>query len=110
MNDFNTSGSQTSAADGLAASMHTLADHAEALLHSTATISSDSTSALRGKLSGSLHDAREQLSAAQDYAIARGKRAAQATDSYVHENPWQVIAAATLVGLAIGFLSRGRRG
>jgi ElaB/YqjD/DUF883 family membrane-anchored ribosome-binding protein len=45
-------------------------------------------------------------------AIATGKervqQRAEDADEYVHENPWQVVGLAALVGVAVGFLL-GRR-
>lgn len=37
------------------------------------------------------------------------KTMSQATDRYIHANPWKTIAIAALVGCVIGFLVRPRR-
>lgn len=96
-------------ANGLAHSARELATHAEELMHSTAAISGEGVAALRGKLTNSLRSAREQIDHVQYEATRRGRVAVQATDLWVHEKPWQAIALASLIGLTIGFLSRGRR-
>jgi ElaB/YqjD/DUF883 family membrane-anchored ribosome-binding protein len=96
-------------ANGLAHSARELASHAEELMHSTAAISGEGVALLRGKLTESLKSAREQISHVQDAATRRGHEAAEATDHWVHDKPWQAIAIATLFGLAIGFMSRGSR-
>ncbi|MDP3294619.1 MAG: hypothetical protein Q8M37_07750 [Nevskia sp.] len=95
--------------DALASSAHDLATHAEELMRQTAAVSSDSIAVLREKLQDSLRSARTQIASAQDYAMERGKQAVTATDSYVHEKPWQAIAIAALAGALIGFISSGSR-
>jgi ElaB/YqjD/DUF883 family membrane-anchored ribosome-binding protein len=62
---------------------------------------------------GKLHDATARLSSALDSARERvgayntqvrdsARQAARVTDDYVHEQPWQAIAAAVIVGLVAG--------
>lgn len=96
-------------ANGLAHSARELATHAEELMHSTAAITGEGVAALRGKLGESLRNAREQIGNVQNEATRRGREAAQATDHWVHDKPWQAIAIATLFGLAVGFMSRSSR-
>ena len=96
-------------ANGLATSAHELAMHAEELLHSTAAISGESLSQLRTRLTDSLHSARAQIENVQQQTMLRGRKAATATDVWVKTNPWQAVAGATLIGLAIGFMSRRAR-
>jgi ElaB/YqjD/DUF883 family membrane-anchored ribosome-binding protein len=36
--------------------------------------------------------------------VEKTKAAARATDDYVHDNPWQAIGAAAVVGLILGAL------
>lgn len=95
--------------NGLASSARDLASNAEELMRQTAEVSNDSIAVLREKLQESLRTARTQISNAQDYAVERGRQAVTATDSYVHEKPWQAIAIAALAGALIGFLSSGSR-
>jgi ElaB/YqjD/DUF883 family membrane-anchored ribosome-binding protein len=44
----------------------------------------------------------------QDELLAQGRKAVRATDNYVHDNPWQAITVAGVVGLLVGALI-GRR-
>ncbi len=106
MNDYNSQNIET---NGLADSARDLASHAEELLHNTAAISGEGIAALRNKLTESLRIAREQIGSAQSYAMDRGKQAVSATDSYVHEKPWQALAIAALFGVMIGFMSSSSR-
>lgn len=44
----------------------------------------------------------------QSALVEKSKEAARSTDDYVHENPWQIIAAAVGVGLLLGVLMQRR--
>jgi ElaB/YqjD/DUF883 family membrane-anchored ribosome-binding protein len=81
---------------------------AEALIKATANQGGEALATVRAKAQESLAIAREKLSDAQAALLVRTKAAAQATDVYVHENPWQAIGVAAGLGLLIGFLM-GRR-
>jgi ElaB/YqjD/DUF883 family membrane-anchored ribosome-binding protein len=48
------------------------------------------------------------MTEAEQAALVKAKAAAEATDTYVHENPWQAVGIAAGVGLVIGLLI-GRR-
>jgi len=43
----------------------------------------------------------------QDNVTTKTKAAAEATDAYVHENPWKVVGMAAGLGLIVGLLLRG---
>jgi ElaB/YqjD/DUF883 family membrane-anchored ribosome-binding protein len=53
--------------------------------------------------------AKLRLQELHGHASEKARAAAQATDTYVHENPWPVLAAAALLGLVLGVMV-GRRG
>lgn len=95
--------------NGLASSAHELAMQAEELLHSTAAISGESLSLLRSRLADSLHNARMQIDKVQQQTMLQGRQAITTTDHWVKDHPWQAVAGATLIGLAIGFISRRAR-
>ena len=63
---------------------------------------------LRSRIRDRLDNAKERIVDAEQEAVDRAKRAARATDTYVHSHPWQAVGAAAAVGLAIGVLL-GRR-
>jgi ElaB/YqjD/DUF883 family membrane-anchored ribosome-binding protein len=42
----------------------------------------------------------------QDTVTTKTKAAAEATDAYVHENPWKVVGMAAGLGLIVGLLLR----
>jgi ElaB/YqjD/DUF883 family membrane-anchored ribosome-binding protein len=77
---------------------------AEALLREAAAATGDRADELRAQALKSLRQTREALNDAQDEALAQARRVARATDHYVHDNPWQAIGVAGLVGLLVGVL------
>jgi ElaB/YqjD/DUF883 family membrane-anchored ribosome-binding protein len=51
-----------------------------------------------------LHTAKTDLLKLEDSMLARGKLAAQATDSYVHDHPWGAVMVGAAVGILAGLL------
>jgi ElaB/YqjD/DUF883 family membrane-anchored ribosome-binding protein len=85
----------------------------EVLLKDAATLSGDKANAIRGDIEFKLRTAREKLTELEHAAIDRTKAAAEATDHYVHERPWQAIGitagVSVLVGITIGLLLNRHR-
>ncbi|MDI1308061.1 MAG: DUF883 family protein [Methylotenera sp.] len=77
---------------------------AEALLKATANIGDDKLAELRVKAEETLRNAKQRMMEIQSDLVANTKAAAQATDEYVHENPWRSIGLATSLGVVIGLL------
>ena len=77
---------------------------AEALLREAAGATGDRAVELREQALAAMKQTREALYDAQDEALAQGRKAARATDEYVHDNPWQAIGMAAMVGLLLGVL------
>ena len=84
-------------------------DDAEALLREAASATGDRAAELRERALKSLRATRETLHETQDIVLEHGRRAARVTDDYVHDNPWQAVAAAGLAGLLLGLVLSGRR-
>jgi len=84
-------------------------DDAEALLREAAGATGDRAAELRDRAMKSLRATRETLHETQDILLQQGRRAARVTDDYVHDNPWQAVAAAGLAGLLLGLVLSGRR-
>ena len=91
----------------------TVIEDSQALLKAMASAGGERADSLRGDLSRKLGDARKRLEDLQDSAVERGRAAAQYTDEYVHDNPWQSIAigagVAAVVGIVVGLLLADRR-
>jgi len=84
-----------------------LAD-AEDLLKQAAAATGERASELRETAMTRLKQAKEKAADAQVVVIERGKKAARATDDYVHEHPWASIGIAAGVGMVIGLLINRR--
>jgi ElaB/YqjD/DUF883 family membrane-anchored ribosome-binding protein len=92
----------------LAADFHSVMTDIEALLSATTNKAEGEATVLRSRIRDRLDNAKERIVDAEQEAVDRAKRAARATDTYVHSHPWQAVGAAAAVGLAIGVLL-GRR-
>ena len=77
---------------------------AEELLKATANQTGERIAAARAKAGESLQAAKIRLADAQATVVEKVKVAAQTTDDYVHENPWQAVGIAAAVGLLLGAL------
>jgi len=80
----------------------------EELLRMTADQAGDSAAEARSRIQSRLHEARAQLTEMQEVATTKLKAAGNATDAFVHENPWKSIGIAAGIGLVVGLLI-GRR-
>jgi ElaB/YqjD/DUF883 family membrane-anchored ribosome-binding protein len=58
----------------------------------------------REKVERSLKKASQELHDAEQAVVERAKKAARATDHYVHDHPWESMGVATGVGLLLGLL------
>jgi len=81
---------------------------ADALLKQASKETGERASDLRAQVETKLRTARIKLQEVQDDAVDRAKAAARATDEYVHDNPWQAIGVAAVVGFLAGLLMNRR--
>lgn len=77
---------------------------AEGALRKTA----DSVGALAEKVQQTVRQTQARLNELQHDLVDRTKYAAQTTDSYVHEKPWNAVCAAVAIGFVVGLIV-GRR-
>lgn len=89
----------------LASDFDALATHAEELMRTTAALSGNGVAAAREKLGESLARVRDQFDSMSDLARDRSRQAIDATQEYVHNNPWQAIGLGVLVGLTLGVIA-----
>ena len=81
---------------------------AEDLLKKASNETGDRARDLRSQVEAKLLAAKLRLQEVEGEAVERAKAAARITDDYVHENPWQVIGAATAIGFLVGLLMNRR--
>jgi ElaB/YqjD/DUF883 family membrane-anchored ribosome-binding protein len=94
--------------DKLMAELRMVVSDAEQLLESTAGQVGEGAAEARGRIQARLQQTKESLLRLQETAVTRAKEASQATDVYVHDNPWKSIGVAAGIGLLVGILI-GRR-
>jgi len=90
--------------DRLVADLKTVMDDAEALLKATSSLTGEKIQEVRARAEESLRKAKIRLTEVEQEAMRRAKEIAEATDEYVHENPWQSVGIAAGVGLVLGLL------
>lgn len=98
----------TIAKEKLSADFRAVLNDIDALMSATTNKAEGEASALRARITERLDHAKERAINLEHEALDRAKRAAGATDEYVHSHPWQAIGAAAALGLALGVLI-GRR-
>jgi ElaB/YqjD/DUF883 family membrane-anchored ribosome-binding protein len=95
--------------DRLARDVRSVVDDAEQLLRAGAQGTGEAVAQARGRLEQSLAATREAIVRWERGAVERACAAGRATDSYVHEKPWQAIALSAAVGALVGVLLARRR-
>ncbi|CAR53516.1 DUF883 family protein [Burkholderia cenocepacia] len=88
----------------LMSDIKTVLSDAEDLLKQAASSTGDRAAELREKAMSRLKQAKEKAADVQVVVVEKGKKAARATDDYVHEHPWTSIGEAAGVGVLIGLL------
>ena len=86
-----------------------LLSEGEALFKSATVGGDQALAAARDKFKEQLAAAKARYTELQDATVQQAKRAATATDEYVHGNPWTSVAVAGGVGLLVGMLIMTRR-
>ena len=96
--------SMESTRDRLVDEFSEVISHAEETLKRANAETGEKARELRSQAEGMLLRGKLRLQELQGQALDRSRAAARATDDYVHENPWPVLAAAAIVGFAVGML------
>lgn len=87
---------------------NTVVVDAEKLLKSLASESGDKAQELRAKAEQSLGVAKERLLEIEKSLGVKAKAAADVTESYVQEHPWQTLGIAAALGVLVGLLLNRR--
>ena len=92
---------------------NTVVAETEQLLKDAAVAGGDKAATWRADVELKLRTAKDKLIEIEHAALERTKAAAQATDHYVHDKPWQAVgitaAVSVLVGISIGLLLNRNR-
>lgn len=103
-----TESSIVAAQEKLVSDLKSVIADAEDMLHATADEAGDRVAGLRARITDRLHDARLRLTEAEAVLLDKTRKAARATDHYVHESPWQSVGIGVGLGFLLGFIL-GRR-
>jgi len=96
------------AKEKLSADFRSIMEDIDSLMSATTDRTEGDISVLRARILDRLEGAKERVIDAQHEAVERAKKAAAATDNFVHDHPWQAVGVAAAIGVAIGVLI-GRR-
>jgi ElaB/YqjD/DUF883 family membrane-anchored ribosome-binding protein len=84
-------------------------DDVEELLERVGGMDEPEVARLRSRVEASIERARDSVRSGAQIAVENTRKAAIATDEYVHRNPWLAIGATATIGLLLGALLRGPR-
>ncbi|MCZ8252344.1 MAG: DUF883 family protein [Hylemonella sp.] len=90
--------------DRLIGDLRQVINDAEELLQVTADQTGDSVADIRRRIQDRLQSAQAELNQLQQAALARVKAAGDATDAFVHQNPWASIGVGAALGLVLGLV------
>lgn len=79
-------------------------DDVEELLRRVSDVSDADIARIRDKVEGSIERVRSATRDRLEEAVDGTRRAARATDDYVHEKPWTAIGVSVTAGLVVGAL------
>ena len=77
---------------------------AEELLHLTGDQLGEGAADVRSRITARMNQAKSDLLHLQEATMAKARAAGNATDEFVHDNPWKSIGIAAGIGLVVGLL------
>jgi ElaB/YqjD/DUF883 family membrane-anchored ribosome-binding protein len=90
-----------------AGQMQKFFDDIEELLRRVSSLEDKEISRIRARVESSIDSVKTTVASTAQSAITSTRKAALATDEYVHRKPWVVIGATALTGILLGALLRG---
>ena len=93
----------------LAADLKAVIADTQELLNATAGHAGEKIHAARVRAEESLRAAKARLTELGEAGVEQARAAAKATDTYVHENPWQSIGIGAGLGFLLGWLLSCRK-
>ncbi|MDO9597800.1 MAG: DUF883 family protein [Azoarcus sp.] len=102
------SDTNTHSTDKLVSDLKVVVADAEELLKLTAGQAGEKLSDVRVRLTDRLAVAKDRIADTEAAVVAKTKKAAHATDDYVHAHPWESVGVAAGVAFLLGLLA-GRR-
>ena len=88
----------------ISAEFHRFVADVEDLVKASTSLTGDELSKVKTELNERIAIAKSSVVDASNTMAKRAKKAAVVSNHYVHEQPWQVIGATSVVGFLIGYL------
>jgi len=83
---------------------HNFIADVEDLVKATTNLSGDELHKAKAKMQQRIVTAKESMGEMSSNIATRTRRAAQQTNNYVHEQPWNAIGADSVIGLLLGYV------
>jgi ElaB/YqjD/DUF883 family membrane-anchored ribosome-binding protein len=84
-------------------------DNVEDLVAALKNVESPDTEKLRAKVKLALAVAKSAVSDTAAQIRSQAQQVGKRTDTYIHDNPWQVVGIAAVIGLFVGVLAGRQR-
>lgn len=75
----------------------------EDLVKSTTSLTGDELQRAKAKLNARISEAKESFEEVGGEIADKARQSVKATDSYVHDHPWQAAGIGAAIGLVIGY-------
>jgi ElaB/YqjD/DUF883 family membrane-anchored ribosome-binding protein len=83
-------------------------ENVEDLTHALKDIDTPELARVKAKVKMALAAAKSALADGAEQVRTQARQVSKRTDTYVRDNPWQVVGIAALIGLAVGILTARR--
>jgi ElaB/YqjD/DUF883 family membrane-anchored ribosome-binding protein len=93
-----------SAKDFANGQINTFIENVEDLTHALKNVDTPEIARVKAKVKIALAAAKSALSDGASQVRTQARQVSMTTDTYVHDNPWQVVGIAALIGLAVGIM------
>lgn len=104
-NKHNTHGLKSAeSASTVSAEFHRFLADIEDLVKASTSLTGDDLAKVKSEINSRIASAKASLVDASSSIALRAKKAANISNNYVHEQPWPVIGASSLIGFVIGYL------
>ena len=83
-------------------------ENVEDLTHALKDVDTPEIARVKAKVKIALAAAKSAISDSASQVKLQAQQASKTTDTYVRDNPWQVVGVAALIGIAVGILATRR--
>ena len=90
------------------ATINDFLDNVEDLTMAIKDVQAPEIARVRAKVKMALAAAKSALSDSAAQVRGQARQVSKTTDNYVHDNPWQVVGIAAVVGIALGMMMTRR--